>query len=129
MQKFIRYTATFGLALVMAAALLPTTSWAQCPGAYGNAMISRASYNGTAANKLTFIGSGCTTVKVGGANAPTNCLYNNNTIFPTIASWVAFWPTNPYDANAGCQFNCQNGSCFVRSTDGLPVELLSFGVE
>ncbi len=132
MKKQDLASGAVALAVFVFAALVPSVGWsATCPGAYGNGMALTASFNGTDSMvyKSTFISAGCSTVKVGGANAPTACNYNNNPSFPMFFGWSGMWATAPSTGSAGCSFMCPGGSCFVRYSDGLPVELLQFGVE
>ncbi len=72
-----------------------------------------------------FIGAGCATQLLGAA---TQCLAQIATLQARLR---ARWPSAQArldDSTGGCRFVCPGGTCVVRN-DGLPVELLSFGVE
>lgn len=101
---------------------------AACPGDV-HATAGRFAYAGssgaTNGPAILFAGSGCTGMAQGAA---TGCNVNINT---SSAYLSARWPSASAlqgDSTGGCTFNCENGSCFV-GNDGLPVELLRFGIE
>ncbi len=81
---------------------------------------------GTTGPLKDHIGGTCTSgIPTGAAS---NCVY---AITPSFRSLHATWPMSTIrlaDANGGCNFMCQTGNCFV-GNDGLPVELLRFGIE
>lgn len=99
-----------------------------CPGtqgAPGGRFASMGSSGTTTGPLFSLYGTGCVSAFSGAA---TGCLKNKtaSSVFLT-----AQWPSaaaRTGDATGGCVFTCQNGSCRIGS-DGLPVELLQFGVE
>ncbi len=104
---------------------------AQCPGNL-NTNSAQVTRNGTAL--FGFIGSveGCTAMAVGGAVSQCQFNWVND---PGEGQYDGFlqavWPNGAAkagDESGGCQFNCTGGSCFM-GNNGLPVELLQFGVE
>lgn len=73
-----------------------------------------------------FIGTGCTFTKLGNA---TNCV---SSVDASSSQLLAGWNSGTAavaDTTGGCRFNCQGGGTCVVRNDGLPVELLRFGVE
>jgi hypothetical protein len=74
----------------------------------------------------------CTGLAIG-TMAPTLCQWNHNHGFFPVAWFKAQWPSaaarSAAGSNDGCSFMCAATTCFVRATDGLPVELVGFGVE
>ncbi len=75
----------------------------------------------------------CTWVYVGGPHAPTDCIaYPTYGLSNTTQRFGGQWAvatTRTMYPSAGCSFMCPGGDCFLRGTDGLPVELMHFGVE
>jgi len=56
-------------------------------------------------------------------NAPACAVMNPATLY-------AFFLTGTDTLTMGCDFDCgTRGKCSIRGTDGLPVELMSFGLE
>ncbi len=80
---------------------------------------------GPSAPLIDLIGTGCAGAFKGDA---TGCSVVVTAPFPLLR---ATWPNTmarTEDPTGGCSFMCQNGDCVVRN-NGLPVELLHFGVE
>ncbi len=80
---------------------------------------------GTVGPLHSFVGTGCDSSPAGLADS---CLVAD-TAFSLML--VAIWASTGErsgDATGGCTFMCQFGDCFV-GNDGLPVELMHFGVE
>lgn len=72
--------------------------------------------------------TGCTAGVPSGA--ATMCI-GNTAGSPGMNTFIAFWVNTVArtgDATGGCSFMCTSGDCRV-GNDGLPVELLDFGVE
>lgn len=91
-------------------------------------------YSNTMLPATAFFGSGCSYVKVGGSNAPTKCLAAisaSRHIFSL--HWLDVTARLNGGSTAGCSFMCGGTSkpntCFVRGSDGLPVELMEFSVD
>lgn len=89
----------------------------------------------------TFIGSaGCSTSKFGPV-PPDQCVAVRFSGFPTgnpagnyktafvWARWTESASSLWHAPSNGCVFMCPGGTCTVRASDGLPVELMHFGVE
>ncbi len=75
---------------------------------------------------VAFIGGGCTTEKLGNVQV---CRAGFAASVGWLdASWSPSYYTRLTDLTGGCRFNCDGGTCVIRN-DGLPVELLHFGVE
>ncbi len=73
--------------------------------------------------------TGCTQGVPSGA--ATDCHANTMSFVKTNNAFRVTWPSTGArlgDNTGGCAFMCTSGDCVVRN-DGLPVELLSFGVE
>ncbi len=115
---------TLSLSALLSCTLAVTPAFAQpCPGA------APLAFN-QVAKKLTFASTIVCTDGVP-SGAATACM--KLTTAPTASSntLAALWPNTALrlgDATGGCMFNCSTGPCRV-GNDGLPVELLSFGVE
>jgi hypothetical protein len=88
------------------------------------------SYIGQGGDTLNdFIGAGCTAQPTG-TMPPSTCMTGvYNTWYYVGATWPNTAARAAAGVNDGCQFNCPGGTCFVRATDGLPVELMKFSVE
>ena len=105
-------------------AIEPAPAAAQiCPGnnAFG---ITRQAINDTFPKSVTCAAG----IPYGMA---TVCFKFTGTTDANSNALVARWPNitaRLSDATGGCRFNCNVGSCRVGG-DGLPVELLQFGVE
>ena len=119
-------------ALLLVVSMLPNVVSAQCPGTNGVFQNDAYVYSFGSPNALdSFIGTGCTGMAAG-TMAPTAC---NVLDLAGVDSLVAVWPNTAARTAAGtgdgCNFVCDMGanSCFVRATDGLPVELMEFNVE
>ncbi len=122
----------FAAAPLLCALVMPPPVSAQpCPGMVWaglvNALVFTVPSQSPSHPLSILIGAGCA--------APTligdvdNCTAIKN--HPASAQFVARWSnTNErtQDATGGCIFMCDGGTCVVRN-DGLPVELLHFGVE
>ncbi len=96
-----------------------------CPGALhkgsGNAGYARTFPSAAA--------TGCTAGVPSGA--ATGCERRTYDSFSPSNHFSAVWPIGTARANdptGGCSFMCDSGDCRV-GNDGLPVELLQFGVE
>ncbi len=119
-------------ALLVAVLCIPASALAAaCPGypdPYGNYLTAANQTRATMTPSrplYAFIGTGCTHAAMGDATVCDAVAAGNG-------AWLfAWWPYTSVrtgDATGGCSFMCQNGDCFV-GNDGLPVELLRFGVE
>ena len=128
--------------LLLGVMLMPDVVMAQaCPAItnLGSANLARVSGMGP----TSFFGSvtSCSTQKEGGGYAPTNC--NSGVVIGVFHFQAAYWSNTTarlsaasMSPSAGCRFYCGPGgspaarnSCIVKAADGLPVELMGFGVE
>jgi len=126
-------------ALLLAIILMPDVTSAQvCPGTNHNATGKKAiAYAGPAnTTTLTFIGTGCSSGVTGASFPPTSCLARYGTGWVALSAlWSTTSKREMASASAGCSFMCgfiatgRANTCFVRAEDGLPVELMEFGVE
>lgn len=120
--------------LSLAVMLIPDVVMAQaCPGNAG-AAFDFALVQNVPNTATTFIGTGCDTAKVGGSHAPTTCWVENASFHRFRATWANTAARTNAVSPAGCSFMCgigtmKSNTCFVRATDGLPVELMEFSVE
>lgn len=125
-NRWRRVAATAGLAVLLLGSA--SSAWAQaCPGSTVTLSSSLAGRYGTGTVTSMFVSasSSCSAVPFGAANG---CLQYGG---PMAGRFNAFWPSataRTMDASGGCSFMCPGGTCVVRN-DGLPVELLQFGVE
>ena len=125
-------------ALLLAVMLIPDVVMAQaCPGS-NLAIGNLASAKRSPATATAFIGPGCSVDHVGGPNAPLFCYENILSMHHEFrALWSSTMGRTTAPSSAGCRFNClgvgtmgtASPSCFVRASDGLPVELMEFSVE
>lgn len=124
-KVFARFS--FSLAVLV---VLAGTAKAQCPGvpviSGTEAYVSSSPVGDPDPDEISaLIGGGCTTGMFG-PNPPDNCSHN---VTPMLAILVAVWGDSAHNVSAnGCTFNCGGGSCRIRGGDGLPVELLDFGI-
>ncbi len=126
--RIISTAATLALTLC----LHGTAHAAACPGNHGvaNSTAAVTSFIAGGGGPLNqFILPSCSSSPVGtGIQCGGGPLSDSN----PLAVLMAQWP-NPTarlaDPSGGCSFMCPGGDCFVRGLDGLPVELLGFGVE
>lgn len=103
-----------------------------CPGTGGGTIERVALRVASPATATAFVGSGCahTAVGVPASAGPSACSVNlNATRHLFVARWPSLVGRLAAGPDTGCRFVCPGGTCFVRATDGLPVELLQFGVE
>lgn len=124
------------LALGFLALLIPGLAGAvQCPGSMHSAAgtIAIAHSANTVGPADAAIHPGTCSHSAVGTMAPTDCGVRHTHGFIETAAFEARWPSavarsaaGPYD---GCSFMCGATTCFVRAADGLPVELLTFGVQ
>ncbi len=99
-----------------------------CPHSMAGGVGIVADASGTGPTTNAFVGSGfnCTAQQLGAVANCQQVRYSNG-----FVNFIANWPSTAArtgDTTGGCQFNCPGGTCYVRN-DGLPVELLQFGVE
>lgn len=116
--------AIFATALMTAGALMVSPAHAQpCGGsAIVDSDLASNFRSGVMATK-----SQCTAGSPVGA--ATNCF---RTLSASVQHFVAYWPSSAAragDATGGCVFMCLTGGNCRVGNDGLPVELLQFGVE
>jgi len=128
----MRYLRTLLLAIL----LLPGVVTAKCPGTNVGVNSYAAFVTGYHGSGMTFIGGGCTTAKIG-INAPDACwVRTGGGSHGFFARWSIAGDRTNAGTTAGCSFMCQgvgtfgteNPSCFIRASDGLPVELMEFSV-
>lgn len=115
---------------VFAVANLANPSWTHagpgpCAASIQGATGGIAFVSGFAASQHT----GCTNgVLLGNA---TSCNIQTTLATSSLNAFLAAWgmtTTRTMDISGGCSFMCASGDCRV-GNDGLPVELLRFGVE
>ena len=128
----LRALALSTLVSSMAVCLLAPPAYSQpCPGmssTFTGAGAWRSSYVATSPTQplKAFIGTGCTAQIIG--TKVTACpIFEAPNYAQLQANWASLGARTG-DATGGCSFMCQNGDCVVRN-DGLPVELLGFGVD
>ncbi len=130
--SLLRALALSTLVSLVAVSLLASPAYSQqCPGmhpVFPGASAWQSSYLATSPTQplKAFIGTGCTTQMIG--TKVTACPINQDTNYADLGARWFNLVARTGDATGGCSFMCQNGDCVVRN-DGLPVELLSFGVE
>lgn len=106
---------------------------AACPGGLvaSTNYVQRTEFgSGSPSSLFHFVGSGCTFMLLGAATDCTFSLNGAGTGYH-LATLFARWEDTAArlgDAGGGCSFMCGGGDCFL-GNDGLPVELLRFGVE
>ena len=106
----------------------PVAHAQQCPGADYGTVVGILAQNG---NFPPSAATGCTALPPSGA--ATLCNFKTWSPVSVRNNFVARWPSATArinDTTGGCRFACATppGGCRV-GNDGLPVELLSFGVE
>ncbi len=116
------------LALAVLFLSLPMPSRAQpCPGTLGNGAGASAYRfgSGTATNMFVNSGTNCAVLALGAAMTCEQSFVLGGATFHAIWDSPTARATDP---TGGCRFDCPGGICFVRN-NGLPVELLSFGID
>jgi len=111
-----------------------------CPGTdHGVNNNTAFAYAGPAnTTTLSFFGTNCIPMIIGASYPPSMCQVSGGLTAGWV-KWTAVWSNETMRTmappTAGCSFMCgYTGSsfantCFVRGSDGLPVELMEFGVE
>ena len=122
------------LGLVLGVAVLCASSRSQaapCPGTaiYASANIGARLGMGTVTKAFVMTGANnCVAVPTGTVFKNCNQNYSSSLMQVSfIAAWIGT-PTRLADTMGGCHFICPGGDCYVRN-NGLPVELLNFGVD
>ncbi len=123
-----------GVALLLIA---PPADALTCPGVTpgdSTAVYINSTQTGAPGTIYAFVGAGCATAKFG-TMQPALCqahrgMFTGATVYFT-AGFRAMWSSGAQTGTTmnGCTFICPGGTCQVRGVDGLPVELLSFGVD
>jgi len=126
------------LALSMSVAPLDTASAQPCPGTMAGAVTTHAYVSNTmSSTAMTFIGPGCTVMGVGPVYPSACRAFGGGTYHVFSAMWSSTAGRLAAGSTGGCSIMCQgtgtmgttSPSCFVRASDGLPVELMEFNVE
>lgn len=120
--------------LALTAAILATGLFSGAPSAVAGPGSCAANSHMALASQAVAISfsaalhSGCTNGIPSGA--VTGCYRQTNSA-TMYNDFLAVWPSTAartMDLSGGCSFMCTSGDCRV-ANDGLPVELLQFGVE
>ena len=122
---------TLAAAIAIAALAVPAVSLAAaCPGTQAGYGASNADRQGNGSGTTaTFVGPGFASCMGTPVGAATMCAQINISGF--FIDFNAKWPSTAartMDAVGGCNFTCPGVSCRV-GQNGLPVELLTFGVD
>ena len=122
---------TFCRVLLLIVALHSTSSFGQqCPGVgpqfYSGTMTSWRTWFFTMVPG-TFVTGGCTTMK-NFTNNDTLMLADCQ-VFNDEKLYARLGPAYQSNSSKYCLFTCGGGTCRIQGGDGLPVELMEFGIE
>ncbi len=137
MNRQLRSLVGPGVVFALLSVIFPAQVVSQCPGSMTGLgpntahMSSSAPGVGAGQALYDFIGAGCTATKFGPSTLDFSCkiyrTYFTSSMFYALLG-LGVTPSANNTSN-GCNFHCPSGSCTVRGSDGLPVELMEFAVE